>query len=211
MLASSHFRYLTSSSLCRLLKDCTWGVAYKVLPQDVPDVMMYLDRREVGGYCTERIKFYPHADTAQPFDVLAYIANGHNPNYLGPAPLDHIAEQIVRSRGPSGENTEYVLELAQAMRTLAPHVVDEHLFALERKVLELLAVPHPAPSPVDPCKGSDDGVCGQTFPCTKPLGNVPVNQGNGTLPDNQGNGLLPDNGPYQITKEREATLTEKFK
>ncbi|KAL5463349.1 hypothetical protein EMCRGX_G032241 [Ephydatia muelleri] len=180
-------------TLLESVEDCTWGVAYKVLPRDVPDVMMYLDRREVGGYCTQRIKFYPQADPTQPFEALAYIANEHNPNYLGPASLDHIAEQVVRSRGRSGENIEYILELAHAMRTLAPHVTDEHLFSLEHKVLELVSCPgHPL---FNACKRySDSAQAARTVLLETPLqseslGNEPMlsGEGNCSLSCNQPN------------------------
>lgn len=39
--------------------------------------------------------------------------------------------------GPSGTNKEYVYNLADAMRNLAPKVQDEHLFALEAAVRNL--------------------------------------------------------------------------
>ena len=42
------------------------------------------------------------------------------------------------SRGESGPNTEYVLELAKSMREIAPDVPDEHLYSLTEKVENLL-------------------------------------------------------------------------
>ena len=58
--------------------------------------------------------------------------------YLGPAPLGDIARQIVKCKGPSGCNTEYVLNLAQEMRKIAPGVDDQHLFSLEGHIREIL-------------------------------------------------------------------------
>ena len=115
----------------------------------MPDVMAYLDHRERGGYTTHKVLFYPkhlQQQQQQPdpkistFTVLAYIATEVNPNYLGPAPVDDLAKQVVDCRGPSGCNTEYILNLAQAMRQIAPGVKDEHLFSLEGKVREQLEV-----------------------------------------------------------------------
>lgn len=59
--------------------------------------------------------------------------------YLGPASIEDIARQVVQSRGPSGCNTEYVINLATAMQEIAPSVNDEHLFALDRKIREMAA------------------------------------------------------------------------
>ena len=130
----------------------TWGIAYKVLPSDVPDVMAYLDHRERGGYTTHKLIFYPESNGPNKTDfsrddnkqitltVLAYVATERNPNYLGPAPIEDVAKQVVDSRGPSGCNTEYMLNLAHSMRKIAPGIDDKHLFSLEGKVREQLEV-----------------------------------------------------------------------
>ena len=123
--------------LCTQTQECTWGVAYRVNPKDIPDVMSYLNHRERGGYTTHEVPFYPK-DEQPSYTVLVYIATEVNIHYLGPAPTEVLAKQVVTSRGPSGCNAEYVLELAKAMCQIAPLVRDEHLFGLEAKVKELL-------------------------------------------------------------------------
>ena len=128
--------HLTTSFL--LCQEETWGMAYKVNPSDVQEVMAYLDHREKGGYTTREVTFYPQDRHEGSFPTLVYMATESNPNYLGSAPLAAIAEQVVRSTGPSGDNTEYVLELARALHSLVPWVEDSHLYSLERIVLELL-------------------------------------------------------------------------
>ena len=100
--------------------------------------MAYLDHREKGGYTTHEVTFYPQTKGVSSFTVLVYIGTELNPNYLGPAPLDAIAKQVVNSRGPSGCNTEYMLNLATSMREIAPLVQDEHLYSLESKVREMI-------------------------------------------------------------------------
>lgn len=116
----------------------TWGVAFKVHPSQVCSTIAYLSVRE-QGYTTHQVTFYP-CDSAvmQPTTVLAYIGTETSPSYLGPAPEEHIARQVISTRGCSGSNTEYVLNLASSMREIAPEVHDEHLFTLEAKIKELL-------------------------------------------------------------------------
>ncbi len=119
-------------------EDKTWGIAYKVTPQDVPETMAYLNEQEVDGYKTHRVEFLPATPNHQPTKVLVYIATETNPSYLGPKETGALAQQIVNSRGPSGCNVEYAMELAKGMRGIAPHVQDTHLCELEAKIKEML-------------------------------------------------------------------------
>ena len=113
-----------------------WGMAYEISKENADSVRAHLDHREKGGYSSVTELFHPDDDTTKPFNLTIYLATESNSNYLGPAPLQDIARQIVHSVGPSGKNIEYMLNLAKAMREISPHVHDPHLFELEAEVLK---------------------------------------------------------------------------
>jgi len=98
-----------------------WGVAYQLEARDVDDVLATLDQRERGGY--ERVEAALHfADEGMPASCkgILYLATPDNPNYLGPASLEAIAKQVLSSSGPSGDNLEYVLRLAESLKQISP-------------------------------------------------------------------------------------------
>ncbi len=116
-----------------------WGMAYRVGRDEAPDVLAQLDHRERGGY--ERVDACLHFEAGSHPDPsrvagLMYVATRDNPNYLGPAPLDEIARQVMASHGPSGANSEYVLQLAAALVRVCPGLDarDEDALALARLV-----------------------------------------------------------------------------
>ncbi|TKC37543.1 hypothetical protein EI555_014473, partial [Monodon monoceros] len=118
-----------------LLEDregCTWGVAYQVQGEQVNEALKYLNVREavLGSYDTKEVTFYPQDTPDQPLKALAYVATPQNPGYLGPAPEEAIATQILACRGFSGHNLEYLLRLADFMQLCGPQAQDEHLAAI---------------------------------------------------------------------------------
>jgi glutathione-specific gamma-glutamylcyclotransferase len=110
------------------------GVAYRVEHA----VFDHLDHREKNGY--ERHRLTLQFDTEDAAGVV-YIAPLDNHAYLGPAPTRVIAAQVLRSRGPSGSNVEYLYRLAAALRELDAH--DPHVFELESLVRSLATDGHP--------------------------------------------------------------------
>lgn len=117
-----------------LVADATavcWGVAYHVTERSFGSVLSYLDRREQGGFQRHWVKFYCGAP-APLSSACVYVAEGDNPEYLGPAPLPDMARQIRHATGPSGSNVEYLIRLADSLRALG--VTDAHVFELERQV-----------------------------------------------------------------------------
>lgn len=107
------------------------GMAYLV----TPEVFEHLDHREKNGYL--RITSDVYFDNGQTVDGQVYIANPDNAAFAGPAPEDVIARHIVSAHGPSGSNSEYLLNLANSLRELGQQ--DPHVFALEKQVLRMQA------------------------------------------------------------------------
>ncbi|MFB6351881.1 MAG: gamma-glutamylcyclotransferase [Bradymonadaceae bacterium] len=116
-----------------------WGVAYRIPTAKTETVIDQLDHRERGGYSREVVDVVcPSCEVGEPAveSAVMYVAGRENPNWAGPAPVESLAEQIVRAEGPSGHNVEYLLELAEALREIEAN--DPHVFELEREVRERL-------------------------------------------------------------------------
>jgi cation transport protein ChaC len=113
-----------------------WGVAYRIIPDKVAQVKEYLDIREINGYTIHYEPFHP-ADGSGPIRTLVYIGTPDNKQFVGPQDPQTLAEHIFRSRGPSGLNKDYLLELDRALEELSPESGDGHVSDLARRVREL--------------------------------------------------------------------------
>ncbi|XP_003743399.1 putative glutathione-specific gamma-glutamylcyclotransferase 2 [Galendromus occidentalis] len=111
-----------------------WGVAYRIPDEKTQETLAHLDYREKGGFTRSTTIFYPRDSRREPFRIIVYVAVEGNINYLGPAPLDEMARTIAFTRGPSGPNIDYLMNLCDSMRKIAPGVIDEHLNTLEEAV-----------------------------------------------------------------------------
>ena len=108
-----------------------FGMAYRVAPADVPEVLAGHDHREQGGYRRVTIDVHVPDGSETLSGALMYLATEDNPSYVGPAPLAEIAARVRRCVGPSGPNVEYVLRLAEALRAMdVPYDEDAHVFEL---------------------------------------------------------------------------------
>lgn len=104
-----------------------WGVAYLVAQEQRSHVLQYLDARESGGYQRQHLSFCTAED--EPLaSVLVYIADQHNPNFVGPEATDLTAACIRAARGLSGDNLEYVVRLAAALTEMGAD--DAHVLSL---------------------------------------------------------------------------------
>lgn len=127
----------------------TYGVAYKLAGDmnQQRETLKYLEWREKQYDHREYVSVYdsPVPNGARPLleNALCYIATNDidkNPNYLGPAPLQDIAEQISKARGPSGPNSEYVFKIEAALRDHGAEDSDTELFELAQEVRRLLSL-----------------------------------------------------------------------
>ena len=121
--------------------ECTWGVAFEVTGSQVEESLKYLNVRETvcGGYVTKMVDFFPQGENQPPVQALVYIATSENALYLGPASPEEIGAQIAVCRGKTGHNLEYMLRLAQFMRSSCPDVEDHHLFSIEAAALAVVS------------------------------------------------------------------------
>lgn len=122
--------------------EVTWGVAYRIDKDVWPFVVNNLNTREIDGYSAILTKFIPRNDTKtlfyplgeKPFDVWIYVALENNESFLGDAPIEYMAQQILESEGPSGSNAEYLLNLADSLRAIGSFALDKHTSELDRIV-----------------------------------------------------------------------------
>lgn len=120
----------------------------------------YLDIREINGYSMQYTPFtkpkskaedmsaqYTTVRTAMdapatdrvPSNIrcLVYIGLPDNPQFLGPQDPEVLARHIVKSRGPSGENRDYLYQLEEALVGLSEESGDEHISDLARRCREI--------------------------------------------------------------------------
>lgn len=113
------------------------------------EVKSYLDIREINGYSIQHTTFYPskptlnsaeiNQDPIQPIECLVYIGLPTNPQFVGPQDPSALAEHILGSVGPSGENREYLYMLEESLLSLSPESEDNHVVDLARRcrILEM--------------------------------------------------------------------------
>ena len=94
----------------------------------------YLDIREINGYSIQYTPFWPSDRDLPSIKCLVYIGLPDNPQFMGPQDPQALAMHINHSRGPSGENAEYLLMLEQALKGLGKESGDEHVQDLADRV-----------------------------------------------------------------------------
>ena len=106
------------------------GMAFRLEGRAADEIFERLDHREKNGYA--RVDATLRFRDGSTVRGRVYVAPEDNDAYLGPAPLETMAAQVLACAGPSGTNRDYVLRLGDALR--AHDIDDPHVFALERRV-----------------------------------------------------------------------------
>ena len=114
-----------------------WGMAYAIARAAWPDIEAALELREQQGYARLTVDIGLAAgEQAGPIVEavagLLYLATPDNPYFVGPEPLEVTAEVVRRSRGPSGRNVDYVLELERTLAAMG--AVDPEVSALAEQL-----------------------------------------------------------------------------
>ena len=100
------------------------GAVYEVGHERWAEVTRTLDLREQNGYARVELEVWLEEETT-PRRATTYVAGPANPHFLGPAPMEEIAETIATARGPSGRNREYFDELRRELGREG--IVEAHL------------------------------------------------------------------------------------
>lgn len=80
-----------------------------------------------------------NGDIPQQISCLCYIGLPDNPQFLGPQDPQALAEHIMISRGPSGENRDYLWQLEEALNGLSEESGDEHISDLAQRCRDIAA------------------------------------------------------------------------
>lgn len=107
------------------------------MPSKAQEVKDYLDVREVNGYSVQYTTFHAAHPISLEFCCMVYIGMPDNPQFLGALDPQDVAERIIQSVGPSGENLEYLSNLQKALDDLSIESGDTHIDDLARRVKDI--------------------------------------------------------------------------
>ncbi|KAK6873423.1 Glutathione-specific gamma-glutamylcyclotransferase [Candida tropicalis] len=110
-----------------------YGVAYYIKPENFDEVKEYLDIREQNGYTDHKVPFHilnieknevsdgliddiPNDKNGKYIESMIYIGTTENEAFIGPESLEDTAKVIRTSIGPSGKNSEYLINLTEAIK-----------------------------------------------------------------------------------------------
>ena len=111
------------------------GRAFRIAPEDWPDVSAYLEERELRGYAYRPARLPVTLADARTVPAHCFVADPDHPHYAGPLSQETAARVILAARGENGLNRDYLLN---TVRALEEHGYREPaLHALMARVAEL--------------------------------------------------------------------------
>ena len=112
------------------------GIAYEIEESNVEKTFNHLDFREKCGYTKHEVAFYPLEKTNEKIiTCVCYYADDTNSYYSKILDKNLIADHIIKSKGPSGTNIEYFLNICNALRNLIKQSNNNELYANNEKHL----------------------------------------------------------------------------
>jgi glutathione-specific gamma-glutamylcyclotransferase len=145
LIDHDHYKTLTDPHYSSTT-ETVWGAAYHIPASHATEVTAYLDIREQNGYSVQYTPFHAvgHSEIQTLNQCLVYIGLPSNPQFIGPQDAQTLAEHILKSKGPSGDNVEYLFMLEEALAELCPanasvESIDFHVEDLARRCRELMA------------------------------------------------------------------------
>ncbi|RPA96177.1 ChaC-like protein [Choiromyces venosus 120613-1] len=130
--------------------DQVWGMAFRIKANKVKEVMRELNIREINGYSIRNgVEVFLSEPGAPRIKALVYIGTPDNPQFVARErvpEVDELARHIFNSRGPSGENRDYLYNLYKSLMGLCPAAHDHHVSRLFHRVVAIEAedeVKHP--------------------------------------------------------------------
>ncbi|WP_426954491.1 gamma-glutamylcyclotransferase [Muricoccus radiodurans] len=95
------------------------GVAFRVAASRAPEVLAYLDEREMtGGVYHRRLLPVRLLDGTETKRAVTFVADRRARSYCGLLPPDACAAAIARGHGVMGPNREYLLNTVSHLRAL---------------------------------------------------------------------------------------------
>lgn len=117
--------------------DVVYGVAYKVDPLHAEEVKKYMDWREKNGYVDVELNFHSKSNPKNSWKCVAYVGTPGNQEFVGPQDPEALAKHIALSKGPSGPNIEYLVDLNNAIHGICG-TEDGHIGDLVRRAQKYL-------------------------------------------------------------------------
>lgn len=91
------------------------GRAFRIDPGHWPETAAYLEERELRGYAYRPAHLPIRLDDGRTVPAHCFVADPGHPHFAGSVDLDRAARVILRARGESGLNRDYLISTVRAL------------------------------------------------------------------------------------------------